>query len=103
MKSLTYGILPTAEEFRLAFERECPDGKYAITLGRSDSKALMAFRLCDGAFHYWDLWDAINEVVNVHELGPEELKDVPHEAEGMDETRMSLVSGILQTLGFEWI
>jgi hypothetical protein len=61
--SLTYGVLPSREEFDSAFEREV-SGDYHITLGHTDSEACEGFRLGDGEWSADQLWQAITEIVN---------------------------------------
>jgi hypothetical protein len=90
MKSMTYGILPTREDFNAAFELECPAG-YRISLGLSDSLACKGFLLgVDGLWPADGLWAGITQIVSSR-------KRV------RSEERMALVSSILETLGFEWI
>ena len=158
-QSLTYGQLPTREEFDSAFDRECPSG-YRITLSHSDGEACEGFRLGDGEWTADQLWQAITEIVEFAgdaitvsedsewedvyqvfypgtdrafvEIGPDESDliewaqrfcdhqithvEVARQAlnfasaygeMGHDFTRrdtaMDLVSGILETLGVEWI
>ncbi len=96
MKSMTYGVMPSHEDFDAAFERECPNG-YNITLGASDSKAVDGFKLGDGCWTADQLWDAVNEIVTHW------ATDTNDEAGDLQDTRVDLVSCILGTLGFEWI
>lgn len=62
-QSLTYGQLPSREEFDAAFEREVP-GNYRITLSHSDANACEGFNLGDGEWTADELWHAINQIVN---------------------------------------
>jgi hypothetical protein len=160
LQSMTYGQLPSREDFDAAFTRELQGGKYWITLGHGDSEGVAGFALGDGEWTAEALWSAICEIVNfpgdkITVSEDEDLEDVyqifypgtdrapieigPDEAEliewaqkfcqhhitsiefarqalnfaaayfefGHDFTRwesaMDLVSGILGTLGFEWI
>lgn len=61
--SMTYGQLPSREEFDAAFEREVPGG-YRITLGHSDAQACEGFNLGDSEWSADALWDAINQIVD---------------------------------------
>jgi hypothetical protein len=159
-QSMTYGQLPSREDFDAAVTRELQGGTYRITLSHSDSESIAGFALGDGEWTAEALWSAICEIVNfpgdkITVSKDEDLEDVyqifysgtdrapieigPDEAEliewaqkfcqdhvthieiarqalnfaaayfevGRDLTRwesaMDLVSGILGTLGFEWI
>jgi hypothetical protein len=62
-QSLTYGQLPSREEFDAAFEREV-HGSYRITLSRSDSDACEGFDIGDGEWTAEQLWRAINQIVD---------------------------------------
>lgn len=88
MQSMTYGTLPTREEFEAAFDRQCPNG-YEIQLSDSDSRAADGFRLGDGSWSEPDLWEACNEIVSAYKED--------------DVQAIDLVSCIMETLGFEWI
>jgi hypothetical protein len=61
---MTYGQLPTREEFDAAFEREIAGTKYHITLSRSDAESCEGFRIGDGGWTAEQLWRAICEIVN---------------------------------------
>lgn len=88
--SMTYGTLPTFEQFDSAFDAaELRDGRYHITLGAADSRACENFRLGDGEYTADQLYAACKEIVEAWN------------AEGTD--AMDLVSGIIETLGFEWV
>ena len=92
MTRMTYGTLPTREEFDTAFERECPKG-YHVELGPSDAEACDGFNFGDGVWSADDLWDFIVRVMSYWECGPVgEALDV-----------MDVVSGVMLTLGFEWV
>ena len=62
-QNLTYGQLPSREEFDSAFDREV-QGKYRITLSQSDAKACEGFNLGDGEWSAEELWHAVNQVVD---------------------------------------
>jgi hypothetical protein len=85
MISLTFGVMPTREQFAECFSREVPGGVYRI---RNDK--LMG----DADFDEQELWDEINE----HVSAPDWLNTL-----GDDTSIESLISCILYTLGIEWI
>ncbi len=60
--SMTYGTMPSRGEFDAAFDRECPNGKYNIRLGSSDSRAMDGFNLGDGEWSATELYDACAEI-----------------------------------------
>ncbi len=95
-QSMTYGVMPTFEDFERAFNEECPRGRYSIVLGSSDNRAADGFRLGDGEWTATDLYSACVEIA-----------DVWHAERCTDETvtdvALGLVCSILDTLGFEWI
>lgn len=95
-QTLTYGVLPTQESFDGAFDRECPGGYYNIQLSRSDSQAVERFYLGSGDWTAKQLWKAITEIVET--WSTERCTDETQTDDAMD-----LVSGILGTLGFEWV
>lgn len=97
MHSMTYGVMPTQEQFQAAFDQECPKGVYRIrNLSVSDSVAVADFQLGDGDWTALQLWEAINEIDHF-QPGAEEGLQRRHDS------AMDLVSSILDTLGFEWI
>jgi hypothetical protein len=63
-QAMTYGILPTREQFDAAFEHAVPGNRYRITLSRSDAEACEGFSLGDGEYPADQLWDAISEIVS---------------------------------------
>ena len=63
-QSMTYGQLPSREEFDAAFTQEVQSGRYRITLSHGDSRACDGFQLGDGAWTAEELWSAIIEIVN---------------------------------------
>jgi len=63
-QSMTYGQLPTREEFDAAFERGVPGNRYRISLSHSDAMACDGFSLGDGEWTADQLWHAITEIVN---------------------------------------
>ena len=77
MKSMTWGTMPTYEEFVDAFDEEVDRATYRIT---NDPTGY------DGEYNPAKLYDMV-----------EKLKD------SKDEKEQDLASSIMQTLGFEWI
>ena len=92
-RSMTWGQLPSYEEFVAAFYEMCPPKGYGITLGPSDSRACDGLILGDGTWSASKLWLAIEEIVHHPDQERMEAENGP----------MDLVSAILGTLGFEWI
>lgn len=92
MQSMTYGTLPTREEFDAAFERECPKG-FNVMLGATDSEACDGFNFGDGTYTADELWDVITRVIAYWECGPA----------GEAEAAMDLMSSAMRILGFEWV
>lgn len=81
-RSMSYGQIPSAEEFLAAFQEECPGGLYPIRNTpygelNGDHSGETLYML---VMHMWD----------------------ECETEG-DEEAGSWASSILETLGFEWI
>ena len=64
LQSMTYGQLPTREDFDAAFDHELQGGRYRITLSHSDGEACEGFALGDGEWTADQLWRAISEIVN---------------------------------------
>lgn len=95
MISLTYGHLPTFEDFESAFDIACPNNDYRIKLSQSDARACDDFTLGDGEWRCSELWQALNEI---HETWLESDMD-----DNSIDAAMDIVSSILYTLGFEWI
>lgn len=96
--TMNFGTLPTFAEFEEAFDREVPSGEYRITMGRSDADAFEGFRLGTDSYRCSELWAGIVEVAEY--VG----RDYPEDEDtARDDTMMSFVSGILETLGWEWI
>jgi hypothetical protein len=79
-RSMTYGVLPTVEEFGEAFSEEVDGGVYRIKSGLTPLPGN-----ADGEHTMSELWELVKKL-----------------AEGSDE-EMSVASDILSTLGFEWI
>lgn len=80
---LTWGVLPSREEFDMAFDLEQPDGIYSIrnARGESDGPAV-----ADGDYSSDELWSFLEAAVA-----------------GGDERAKNFASQVLQSLGFEWI
>jgi len=97
-RRLTYGRLPSREEFDAAFEEEAPAG-YRVRLSSRDYDALE----WAGLYHYaprdrWDedeTWEILNALVATWSRGDED----PYGADYAGD----LASSILTTLGFEWV
>lgn len=93
MTMLTYGVLPSAAEFRKAFEREMeasPRGVYEITLRGSDSRNMEALDppgwLGNGVYAVDELWGLVKGLV-----------------ESGSDFALEMASSILYTLGIEWV
>jgi hypothetical protein len=100
--SSTYGVMPSKEKFEEHFDKTlASDGNgrstYNISLGRSDSRALDGFRLGDGEYTSDQLYKAVSEV---HHAWSNATDD--DDTEKLD-AAMDVVSGIMETLNFEWI
>jgi len=97
-RRLTYGQLPSREEFDAAFEEEAPAG-YRVRLSSRDYDALE----WAGLYHYaprdrWDedeTWEILNALVAAWRRGD----DDPYGADYAGD----LASSIMTTLGFEWV
>jgi hypothetical protein len=99
MITLNYGEMPARADFRGAFEAECPDGRYAITLNSSDR---VNARRCgldgndDGELYLEDthsegtLWRVVSALQYEWDLCGEEWAG-------------DFASSILYTLGIEWV
>lgn len=86
--SLNYGVLPTYEQFKDAFERDLGDSEYVITNCRDIGG--------DGSFSCDGLWALLNVKLNVWQDGDTDYEDFADEAG-------DFVSGVLYTLGIEWV
>ena len=89
--TLTYGVLPTQEQFISAYATEVGlENPYAIKLGKSHSDNVgHVFGVMDGKFDYMVLWTMLNDLVLDYENGNEHSGD--------------FASCILATLGIEWV
>lgn len=85
MKSMTYGTLPTREEFDAAFEEKCPSGLFAFG---NDPRVGTCKLNCSG------LWDELNEAI---------LGDFDSQNPKLVEESGDWASLVLYSLGFEWI
>jgi len=81
MKTLTYGVLPTQEQFDAAFERECSSG--AFRFGNDPRVGTCALTASE-------LW---RELVKARAEWDKDHNETP---EGW-------ISGVLYSLGFEWV
>jgi hypothetical protein len=82
--TFTYGVLPSREAFDAAFERECPDGLFAI---RNDP------HWGDQDLDSDELWDLVEMSVASWE----------HDGTLVAEQSGNWASCVLTVLGFEWI
>lgn len=96
MKTLTYGHLPSYEEFKAAFERECPDSTYAISHGSKGPD----WRPPEGSFRVHELFHDVERLTKLEESGEVETERM---REGQEDSPGSWASSILYTLGFEWV
>lgn len=96
MQSMTYGVMPTSEQFQEAFDRECPSGTFSIRMNGRDAGVTANFLIGDGDWTALQLWEAINEISH-YQPGADEAAKYRHDA------AMNLVSSILDILGFEWV
>lgn len=120
MQSMTYGTLPTREEWGEAFDKACPSGLYAIKLGPSDSRAVDDFKLGDGEWNEQGLWYAVSDIVAAQANdGPIACEDCDVTTEDLryetecpscgvpvvwkNDAAMGVASAIMHALGFEWI
>jgi len=81
--TMTYGVLPSREDFDAAFEAKCEDGTFSF---RNDRFAGEDSLSCD------QLWSRLVEAKQDHDFGGD-----AGEAAG------SWASDVLSVLGFEWI
>lgn len=89
---LTYGVLPTYEAFKDAFEGDLGDSEYVITNCR-DIGGNGSFS-CDG------LWALLNVKLSMwQEGGPDNHAETIAAANAAGD----FVSAVLQTLGIEWV
>lgn len=92
--TMTYGTMPTRTEFEGAFACECSEGWYHITLGITDSIALEGFMLSEGNWNVEGLYHACAEVIAASQ-DQYDTRDA--------ESALDVVSGVIETLGFEWV
>lgn len=90
-KTLTYGKMPGFREFNHAFDdlTEDNDFVYTIKLGRTDAKAAEGTYITDGQLKTAELYEGVQQLIKKWKKGNEAAGD--------------LASGILITLGFEWV
>lgn len=82
--SMTFGRLPTRTAFQSAFKREVPDGDYRIVVKGKHTPLIESGQYSEAA-----LWQLVKDLAEGYENGDEDAGD--------------WASGILGTLGFEWI
>lgn len=80
MKSMTFGQLPSEDEFQAAFDKHCPLGTFAFSRDK---------RVGDDDLTASRLWGELTLAVEQFEKGDEEAG--------------SWASAVLSMLGFEWI
>lgn len=93
MKSMNHGEMPTFEEFKAAFERECPHGTYSIVPGMASNPVMEEAAGYHTVEELWALCERMKDDV------PEDLDDTI----AVEQSGERLVGDILYTLGFEWI
>lgn len=86
---LTYGHLPTYGTFEEAFDENVPNGRYSISLSRSDSRAADGTSIGDGDYTSRELYKGLKELVEKWNEGDEDAGD--------------LASSILASIGIEWV
>lgn len=77
MKTLTYGVIPSKDEFIAAFERECPEGHFQFGNDR---------RMGNQALCCAVLW-----------------REVCEAALETNDSALQWASDVLYVLGFEWV
>lgn len=90
MKSMNHGEMPTFEEFEAAFDRECPRGRYNITPGAGRNPVMEDAAGDHTARELYELCERMKD-------------DWGSEEECVGDCGAYLASGIMETLGFEWI
>jgi hypothetical protein len=98
MKSMTYGVLPTEDEFRAAYDAtELRDGLFHFGNDK---------RLGNCALNCTELWNEVCKAHTEYEQGPAEQTDDDSDNEeslkAADETG-DWLSRVLGCFGFEWI
>lgn len=91
MIAMTYGTLPTVELFYKQFEEKCPEGTFKI----ENSKTLGWYAgTSTVVYNCGELWTTMQDIC-AH----------AHEAynESDSEQLLDLASGVMTSLGFEWI
>lgn len=88
MKSMSWGDMPTFEEFKEAFNRECAGGSYEIVAGAGVDSVMLRASGSYTAERLFELVDTMRE-------------DWEGEEDGDSPAR--LAGDIMSTLGFEWI
>jgi hypothetical protein len=97
MISMTYGVLPTFEQFAEAFAVACPDGEYEVKAGplHDEFEAVGGSGLdvpagCSSSYDVKRLWRLVRELTAIWE-------------DEMDYDAGDDASSILFTLGIEWV
>lgn len=86
---MTFGVMPTFDEFEEAFDREVPEGEFGIKLGRSDAEAAEGTSIGSGEYTAPELYQGVVELLEKWEDGNEEAG--------------SIASSIMSSLDYEWV
>lgn len=86
---MTFGVMPTFDEFEESFDREVPEGDFGIRLGRSDAEAAEGTSIGTGEYTAPELYKGVVELLEKWEDGDEEAG--------------SLASSIMGSLDYEWV
>lgn len=90
MESMTYGNLPSWNEFKKQFIRKVGDDGYDYTLRGSDASTARKAKIpVSGVFDAKELYNILTKLVSAWENGNDEAGD--------------LASSIMYTLDYEWI
>ncbi len=95
MTSMTYGTLPTRDEFDAAFDAET-DGTYRVDLNSRDGDILDWIDVdvdVNGTWDADDAWAVLTALVACWQSGDEYAGEYAGD----------VASAILATLGFEWV
>ena len=92
MRSMTYGTLPTFNDYEAAFDRECEDGEFSFG---NDSRV----GTCRLSKH--KLWDELQKAVKESETFWEDFDPSSGNPDGDDSANWA--GTVLNVLGFEWI
>jgi len=96
VSSLSFGELPSYEEFEEVFEQACPDGFMPLSLNDRDAEVLEWSRAELNPAGPWtvdEAYEAIEHLTELWESGNVYVGDAAGE----------LANSLLETLGFEWV